>query len=431
MDCTRSQELLSPHLDNELPSAEAAELSAHLLSCPGCGKSFDELKRASRLVRGMSLAPLPAGFMARLEERRRSGAAPAAAAASSWWSPQALAWAGAAAVVAVVIVGPWRQARLARAPGYALPDAADAAPPSLKVAAEPPPPAVPPAAPQGVLAASAGAMQNAPAAPAAAASSPLPIPMAQDQAPRDSVVPETAALLARTAAANARASRGGGVPFGEREQYSNEQLQQMMGGQNSGDDSVAGVATEDDEPKPEPFMGRRLGQKDTHAKAERSIRQLVAMRQAVEASAGKASIVPIDGSVAPVLGNAGAGGGVVSNAALTDGFWSGDFAAGNEGTHTIEDPRIWAALWRSLSTSPAPAVDFARSRVVAVFLGPRPTGGYAVEFMDIAHTPRRVVVKWRERAPEPGQSPPDGATSPYALKVIPRGDQPVRFEKVK
>ena len=157
------------------------------------------------------------------------------------------------------------------------------------------------------------------------------------------------------------------------------------------------------------------------------------MRSAVDESRGKGS-VPIQGLVAPVLGSAaGSGGGqaILPGQKIADGFWSGNYASGNEGTRTIEDAAAWAALWRTLFPSRPPTVDFAQSELVAVFLGPRPTGGYAVEFVEIKRTPAHLLVRYREQAPPLGQTPPEGATSPYAIKAIPRSNLPVRFEKVR
>jgi hypothetical protein len=83
---------------------------------------------------------------------------------------------------------------------------------------------------------------------------------------------------------------------------------------------------------------------------------------------------------------------------LEEGFWSGDYAAGNEGSRTVENESAWTALWRTLSTSAAPPVDFKKSLVVAVFLGPRPTGGYAVEFVETKRLAHSLIVRWRHLA---------------------------------
>lgn len=138
--------------------------------------------------------------------------------------------------------------------------------------------------------------------------------------------------------------------------------------------------------------------------------------------------------MAPVLrgGSTPQGGkALAENGPLQDGFWSGDYGSGNEGTRTVEDEAAWKALWRTLSSGPPPAVDFAKERLVAVFLGPRPAGGYSVEFVDILTTSTRLVVRYREQIPPPGQAPREGATAPYAIKAVPRTDAPVRFEKVR
>jgi hypothetical protein len=96
----------------------------------------------------------------------------------------------------------------------------------------------------------------------------------------------------------------------------------------------------------------------------------------------------------------------------------------------ISDEKTWIEIWRSLSTDPAPTVDFRLWRVAAVFLGHRPTNAYRVE---IDANPRisasEAVLGYREIAPEPGRTPPEGATAPYAMRLIPKSDLPVRFVK--
>ena len=48
----------------------------------------------------------------------------------------------------------------------------------------------------------------------------------------------------------------------------------------------------------------------------------------------------------------------------------------------VRDRDAWASLWRAHAPRrPAPAVDFSREMVVGVFMGTRPTAGFAVEIV--------------------------------------------------
>ena len=448
MNCEQTRQSLSAHLDNELPPSEASAVAAHLAGCPACASELDALKRASRMVRDLPLKPLPLGFLTRLRAKADAGsAAPAAA----WLGPRPLAFAAAAIVAGLVIVGPWRSQRLARAPGGpiggAVPEPAEL--PALKTPAAPPAPAAAPApavpAPQTPKIAGA---EEAAAIEAAKARADA-FTAAQYGKDKAVAAPRSAFGAAVRGAAKldmpARSEkRAAGAPFGSPEPYSNEQLHEMLEKESREEGITPAKEAEAEEDKPDTsFMGARLGQPGSRERSDAAIRQLQAMRRQIEDSTGKPAQVPIAGTMAPVLGTGGAGGGASGGAAgpgeaiegaikpLSEGFWSGDYAAGNEGTRTVEDDETWSTLWRTLSTAPPPPVDFSRSMVVAVFLGPRPSGGYAVEFSETKRLAHSLLVRWRERAPEPGMSPPDGATSPYALKVLPKSDVPVRFEKTR
>lgn len=412
MNCTQILPLLSEHLDNELPPAQSGEVAGHLLSCASCGAEYDALKHASRMLRDLPLSPLPAGFMTRLHARRaRSSTAGARVSswAEVWLGPKPLAFAAAAFVFGLVLAGPWRSHRALHAPGGPI-GAADSELPELKTKAPPPP---------ALAGGAGGAGLDGALAPAAA-----PEPPAPPAAPASNAAPAPARMKGLSAA------RGAGVPFGQTAQPSNEDLYKNL--QSQSDQLKIEAAPKEEPRRTQSFMGDRLGRPETRAQAEQSIRELAAMRRSFEESAGKAAQVPIAGTVAPVLKSKEAAGGAIDEGApMTEGFWSGDYAAGNEGTRTVEKTEDWRALWRMLSTSAAPPLDFSRTTVLAIFLGARPTGGYSIELVETKRTARSLIVRWREHVPEPGMTPPDGATSPYALKAIPRVDVPVRFEKIR
>jgi hypothetical protein len=92
----------------------------------------------------------------------------------------------------------------------------------------------------------------------------------------------------------------------------------------------------------------------------------------------------------------------------------------------------FAAIWKAHNyDKPAPAVDFSREMVVAVFMGSRPTGGFSVEIVSATERDGQLVVTYRERLPQPDAITAQVLTSPYHIAAIPKSEKPVRFEKGK
>lgn len=92
----------------------------------------------------------------------------------------------------------------------------------------------------------------------------------------------------------------------------------------------------------------------------------------------------------------------------------------------------WRALWQEHAPGrPAPAVDFNKQMVLAVFLGSRPSGGYMIQITQVRDEGTGLVVEWMEGRPAPGTSAAAVMTAPSFLAAVPRRDGPVRFEKVE
>jgi hypothetical protein len=68
---------------------------------------------------------------------------------------------------------------------------------------------------------------------------------------------------------------------------------------------------------------------------------------------------------------------------------------------------------------------------VAVFLGSRPTTGYAVEVVGVHVDGDTLVVVYRERTPAPDALTAQVVTTPYAVAGVPVHAGPVRFEKAQ
>lgn len=91
----------------------------------------------------------------------------------------------------------------------------------------------------------------------------------------------------------------------------------------------------------------------------------------------------------------------------------------------------WTALWKAHAFEKAlPKVDFAKRRVVAVFLGSRPSAGYGVEIIGAKAEGNGVVVEWSEVRPKPGLLLAQVLTSPAAIASIAKSGGDVTFRKV-
>lgn len=62
--CDAIRKLLSAHLDDELPAPEAAEVRAHLASCPACRTELELLRLTVGALHGLPDLPAPAGILA-------------------------------------------------------------------------------------------------------------------------------------------------------------------------------------------------------------------------------------------------------------------------------------------------------------------------------------------------------------------------------
>ena len=95
-------------------------------------------------------------------------------------------------------------------------------------------------------------------------------------------------------------------------------------------------------------------------------------------------------------------------------------------------PAEWTALWRQHAGDTAlPKVDFASCTVVAVFLGTRPSAGFAVEITGTHQEHGALIVQWRERRPDPGMVAAQVLTSPAHIATIPKFAGEIRFEKME
>ena len=73
-------------------------------------------------------------------------------------------------------------------------------------------------------------------------------------------------------------------------------------------------------------------------------------------------------------------------------------------------------------------VDFSRRMAVAVCLGTRRTGGFAIRFVSAKEEGGRFLIRYEEMRPAPGGYVIQVLTAPCALKAVPKSDRKVLFE---
>ena len=96
-------------------------------------------------------------------------------------------------------------------------------------------------------------------------------------------------------------------------------------------------------------------------------------------------------------------------------------------------PAEWAALWRQHAgeSTVAPKVDLGTRTIVAVFLGSRPTAGYAVDITGTREAGGVLTVEWSERRPDRSAITAQVLTSPMVIASIPKFAGEIRFEKAE
>jgi len=113
--------------------------------------------------------------------------------------------------------------------------------------------------------------------------------------------------------------------------------------------------------------------------------------------------------------------------------WKGDNSGVLLPQNSIADSEeSWHALWRQHMASDnaaVPEVDFARSIVVGVFAGQKPSAGYAVQIMEIKSIPNALVVNYTETTPPANAMSAAMITHPYHIKVIPKTNLIIQFKK--
>ena len=86
----------------------------------------------------------------------------------------------------------------------------------------------------------------------------------------------------------------------------------------------------------------------------------------------------------------------------------------------IRNETEWRALWQKhvsiqADPPPLPTIDFTKDIVAAVFLGEKPTGGYAIEIVGAERNDGTLTVSFNEKRPQPGGMTIQSFTQPFHI----------------
>lgn len=108
--------------------------------------------------------------------------------------------------------------------------------------------------------------------------------------------------------------------------------------------------------------------------------------------------------------------------------WSGQHS-GREtaATEVLRSAEEWTAFWPKVGDDRPRALDVSREMAVAIYLGQKRTGGFSAEVLRTQVQEGKLIVEYRETAPEPGMMVTQELTEPWVVAIVPRSDLPVVF----
>jgi hypothetical protein len=84
-------------------------------------------------------------------------------------------------------------------------------------------------------------------------------------------------------------------------------------------------------------------------------------------------------------------------------------------------------LWSRFDAGAPPTLDFTRETAIAVFMGERPTGGYAIHVDSVTHSDGGLLVDVVLQAPGPECMTTQALTQPYEMVSVPVGPKRADF----
>ena len=90
----------------------------------------------------------------------------------------------------------------------------------------------------------------------------------------------------------------------------------------------------------------------------------------------------------------------------------------NKSYEVIKDNASLEKLYAAINDPQIPKVDFSKSRIVALFLGQRTSGGYAIKVKNVSEKGNKIYVTVEETKPKPGDMVTMAITNPFTIVKI-------------
>jgi hypothetical protein len=103
-------------------------------------------------------------------------------------------------------------------------------------------------------------------------------------------------------------------------------------------------------------------------------------------------------------------------------FSDGDASQRHVIRSQAEFDAIWRSMFRSISSEPAPAVDFSQEMVIIARAGLKPNGAYCIAVASAVGTNRKATITVRSGGP-PSQALLPTVTHPFDIVRVPRRDE--------
>lgn len=89
-----------------------------------------------------------------------------------------------------------------------------------------------------------------------------------------------------------------------------------------------------------------------------------------------------------------------------------------ESFEVIKDAASLNALYQSVNLENVPKIDFKNERVVAVFLGQKNTGGYAIKVKNATEKDSKIYLEIEKSGPKSGENATMAITNPYTIVKV-------------
>lgn len=84
----------------------------------------------------------------------------------------------------------------------------------------------------------------------------------------------------------------------------------------------------------------------------------------------------------------------------------------------IKDNASLVKVYEAINDTQVPKIDFSKERVVALFMGERNTGGYAIKVKNVTEKAGKIYVTVEETKPESGNIVTMALTNPFTIVKI-------------